>query len=142
MSINCQQKNNSICIIGERIKLARKSRKLSQTELAEKVDLTQGFIGHIEKGRNQPSVELLARIAIILGCNITWLATGEGDSGLDGKYCADSLDKPLVGQGYSVLSDLEEMLLRIIKEGDETKLAAVRGVLASIDPVEKVRKAG
>lgn len=143
MTINCQQKNNSICIIGERIKSARKFRKLSQTELAEKVGLTQGFIGHIEKGRNQPSVELLAHFAIILSCNITWLATGEGSSGLEGEYCYGSVEKPLVHQGYSVLSELEEMLLRIIKEGDETKMAAVRGVLAVYDPGrKKAKKAG
>lgn len=47
---------------------------------------------------------------------------------------------PSVGEpdiGYSVLSDLEEMLLRIIKEGDETKLAAIRGVLSVYDPGNK-----
>ncbi len=36
--------------------------------------------------------------------------------------------------GYSVLSDLEEMLLRIIKEGDETKKTAVRALLSALDP--------
>lgn len=36
--------------------------------------------------------------------------------------------------GYSVLSELEEKLLRIIKEGDKTKLAAVESMLTVLDP--------
>jgi hypothetical protein len=60
-------------------------------------------------------------------------------------YPIESGSAPLMAeqkQNYFVLSDLEEMLLRIIKEGDETKLAAVRGVLAVYDPVKKATKAG
>jgi len=39
--------------------------------------------------------------------------------------------------GYAADNDLREMLQRIIKEGDDTKLAAVRGVLAVYDPGKK-----
>jgi len=75
-------------------------------------------------------------MAIILDCNVSWLATGEGEmrAGFTNKHECGSV---VIGEkmpGYSVLSELEEMLQRIIKEGDDTKLAAVRGVLAVYDP--------
>lgn len=79
MTIKCQQKNNSLATIGARIKNSRKAMKLTQAQLAEKLDLSQGFIGHIEAGRNQPTLDQIMRMAIIFDCNMTWLATGEGD---------------------------------------------------------------
>ena len=35
-------------IIGHRIKLIRKEKKLTQEQLAEKIDRTPAFIGHVE----------------------------------------------------------------------------------------------
>lgn len=120
--------------MGERIRQLRKYRKLSQAELAEKLEVTQGFIGHIEKGRNQPTVEILARISIIFDRSMTWLVTGKEEaSHLDVGFSYET------GSDYAVGNDLREMLQRILEEGDVTKLSAVRGILAVYDP-SKSRK--
>lgn len=79
MAINCQQKNNSVASIGERVKKLRKAKKLTQAQLAEKLELTQGYIGHLESGRNHPTLDQIMNMAIIFDCNMIWLATGEGE---------------------------------------------------------------
>ena len=42
--------------IGERIKEARKSVRLTQVELARKTGLSRSYIGDIEKDRYNPSI--------------------------------------------------------------------------------------
>lgn len=49
--------------IGERIKEARKSVRLTQVELARKTGLSRSYIGDIEKGRYNPSISTLQLIA-------------------------------------------------------------------------------
>ena len=52
---------------GERVRQARELRGLTQTELAERVDVRQSTIANIENGRLVPSNELIATLAMTLG---------------------------------------------------------------------------
>lgn len=49
--------------IGAAIKDARKRYRYTQKQLAEKIALSQSFIGDIESGRTYPSLATLASIA-------------------------------------------------------------------------------
>lgn len=49
--------------IGERIRDIRKKKKLTQEELAWKVNKSVNFIGQIERGTKKPSVQTLKKIA-------------------------------------------------------------------------------
>ena len=53
--------------VGQRIKSAREAKNLTQEELAEKVNLSTGMIGQIERGETMPSVESLDAIIKELG---------------------------------------------------------------------------
>ena len=53
--------------IGQRIKRERLGLSITQRELAEKVGVGVPHISKIEAGRENPSDELLARIASVLG---------------------------------------------------------------------------
>jgi transcriptional regulator with XRE-family HTH domain len=53
--------------LGQKIREIRKKRKLSQTELAEKADVSFITISRIERGERDPHVRTLARIAKGLG---------------------------------------------------------------------------
>ena len=53
--------------IGERIKEARKSVRLTQVELARKTGLSRSYIGDIEKDRYNPSISTLQLIASATG---------------------------------------------------------------------------
>lgn len=50
-------------MLGKRIKEIRKERKLTQAQLAELVDCSDGFITQVERGVTEPSLKRLRRIA-------------------------------------------------------------------------------
>ena len=49
-------------LLGTRIKEQRQRRTLTQRQLAEKVNLTPGFVSLIETGKKKPSLEVLIYI--------------------------------------------------------------------------------
>ena len=53
--------------IGDKIKAARKSLKLKQSDLAKKLKMTSAQLCRIEGGKNTPSIKTLERIAKALG---------------------------------------------------------------------------
>lgn len=56
--------------IGINIKEKRVERNMTQTELAEKVNVNQSMICQIERGTKVPSLPLGQEIAQALGCDI------------------------------------------------------------------------
>lgn len=67
-------------VIGERLKLARKQAKLSQSELARRAKVTPSAISQMEAGiTKKPSAENLLPIAKALKINPEWLMTGKGE---------------------------------------------------------------
>lgn len=54
--------------IGSNIRALRREKKLTQEQLAELADISPSFLGHIERGTRQMSVETLYRIADALEC--------------------------------------------------------------------------
>lgn len=48
--------------MGNRIKLRRKELRMKQSELAEKLDISNNHISSIENGREKPSLEILLGI--------------------------------------------------------------------------------
>lgn len=56
--------------IGINIKEKRVERSMTQTELAEKVNVNQSMICQIERGTKVPSLPLGQEIAQALGCDI------------------------------------------------------------------------
>jgi len=60
-------------IIGERIRIMRVIRGLSQKELAEKLGKSPNVITHWEKGRNKPDAETIERICEILTVSPNYL---------------------------------------------------------------------
>lgn len=57
--------------LGSLVRKARKERKLTTTELAKSINLTQGYISHIENNRKVPSHDILNRLAQAL--NVPYL---------------------------------------------------------------------
>lgn len=56
--------------IGKNVKNRREACGLDQSELAERVHVSQAMVSHIESGRKTPSVPLLADIAKVLHCTM------------------------------------------------------------------------
>ncbi len=49
--------------IGKKIMSIRKSKKISQQELALRSDLSQSFISHLEQDKRSPTINTLYKIA-------------------------------------------------------------------------------
>ena len=62
--------------IGKNIKSLREEKKLSQDQLAEMLFVTRQTISNYETGRSRPDVEMLARIADILGVDANTVIYG------------------------------------------------------------------
>ncbi|MCL2233751.1 MAG: helix-turn-helix domain-containing protein [Treponema sp.] len=54
-------------LLGSNIKIYRSAGGLSQSKLAERADTATNYIAAIEAGRRFPSVEMLEKIASVLG---------------------------------------------------------------------------
>lgn len=62
--------------IGERIAALRIEHREQQAELAAAIGCTPGAISHIERGRRQPSKDMLFAIARHYGVSADWLELG------------------------------------------------------------------
>ena len=63
-------------VLGENIRIHRRNLKWSQEKLAEKSDLHHNYIGDIERGEENVSVDALMRIAVALKISIPDLVQG------------------------------------------------------------------
>ncbi|MBT3193310.1 MAG: helix-turn-helix transcriptional regulator [Verrucomicrobia bacterium] len=57
--------------LGEAIRVRRKELGLSQEGLAEVVDCHRNFVGRIERGEQNPTVDMLMRFSKALQCSVT-----------------------------------------------------------------------
>lgn len=62
---------------GERLAWARKQKKFSQQELADKAGITLSSIGNAEAGTRH-SIRKIASVAAILDVDVIWLSEGKG----------------------------------------------------------------
>ena len=65
-----QLNNNTVGKLGQKIRIERQKRKLSQQKLAEIADLNRNFIGMVERGETNITVKNLESIANAFKINI------------------------------------------------------------------------
>ena len=67
--------------IGERIRALRILRGLTQKELADRCDLSKGFISQLESDQAAPSLDTLGDILVVLGISFAdFFSSGASDS--------------------------------------------------------------
>ena len=62
--------------MGKRVRERRLALRLTQERLAECVDVSASFIGHIERGEKKASLETIARLSRELKSPMDYLALG------------------------------------------------------------------
>ena len=67
-------------MLGPRIAALRRSAKLSQAELAEKLKISPSAVGMYEQGRREPALDILVEMAQIFGVSIDFLVTGKASN--------------------------------------------------------------
>lgn len=112
--------------VGDRIKFARNSCKMSQASLAELLCVTQRTIVKWEKGETKPNFPVLKEISKVTGFNYTWILEGKGQEQTDGPADAEPsgheittneelqmfLKDLVVAQAYIIELQKENKLLR------------------------------
>lgn len=63
-------------LIGERIKEKRKLSDMTQEQLAEKLNVTVGYVSQCERGISKINLEKLSEVADILQCDIAYFVSG------------------------------------------------------------------
>lgn len=95
--------NTSRMEFKDRLRHARKTRKMSQAKLAEAAGLDQTTISDLENGRSR-STGKSAEIALALNVDPLWLATGQGEMEPSGNV--DSAPQPIRYYRYPVVSQV------------------------------------
>lgn len=60
-------------LLGQKIRDLRTLHHFSQADLAELIDVSTNYIGHIERGDRKPSIEALATICNVLGTSMDYI---------------------------------------------------------------------
>lgn len=66
--------------IGDVLKFAREKAGLTQLELSSMVGVSRAYYADIERGRYNPSLKVLTRLADILGIDLNFLKLNDGNT--------------------------------------------------------------
>ena len=66
--------------VGKKLRQIRRSKDITQEDLAKKVNVAKSYLCQIERETKSPSVNLLDEIAEVLGCSVTDFFVKEGDT--------------------------------------------------------------
>ena len=98
--------------LGERIRRARKQKRMTQENLAEACDLSTAHIGHIERGTRALSIESLVTISEVLEVSTDYLLmdiSNSEEKNLSGIFSAiDNIKSDKYNKLYSVIKILIE----------------------------------
>lgn len=87
--------------LGRRIRKQRTQRGWTQEALAERVNVSTSFVGHVERGTRKASLETLVSIANVLDVSLDYLLSGSMNSSVIGP-----MPKGLSSQQRSALKEI------------------------------------
>lgn len=100
--------------IGERIKLLRLQRKITQEKLAKAIELHKSNISGLENGSYKPSAIAIIKLSQYFNVSTDWLLTGK-------EYKND-------------LSDIEKDILNCFRTLDDNQKKSIYEIIKSINP--------
>ena len=91
--------------MGQRIMTRRKSLRLTQEELAEKIDVSTQMISNLELGKKAIRPENLAEVCRVLDISADYILTGVNTNNQEINIIAEKLMK-LSNKEFEIVSDL------------------------------------
>lgn len=107
-------------IFATRLREARESAELSQSELAEKAKLQPSAISHFETGKRKPSFDNLRSLADALNVTTDYLL-GRADSSEQGKSRVESVFRHMENMTDSNRAFLEEIAQLMVNKAEDKK---------------------
>ena len=87
---------------GKRLKEKRNERKMSQAEIAEKLNISSNHYGHIEQGIKGCSIDLLLELSDILQVSTDYLLLGQS-----------SVREAEIKKLKSIVADMTELICQM-----------------------------
>ncbi|AVX19643.1 MULTISPECIES: helix-turn-helix domain-containing protein [Carboxydocella] len=114
--------------IGQRIRTEREKLGLSREEFAEIIELSDYYVGQLERGERQMSLPVLAKVANCLHVSLDFLVFGK--TAYNNYYIHD------VGNAYNYVSDIEinELLNKCSPKELELVKKLIKTVLPYVHP--------
>ncbi|MCM1289319.1 MAG: helix-turn-helix domain-containing protein [Corallococcus sp.] len=103
----------------ENLKIIRKSKKLTQAEVAKVLDITVSAYGNYELGQRSPTPEVLIKLAKFFGVSVDYL--------LD--FCPTSDELAQGVSNYTMTPDKEELLMLYEEIGSKLGAEAQKGLI-------------
>ncbi len=94
--------------LGEKIKLLRTEKELTQPELAQKAGIEQSYLSKLENDKAVPSFDIINRISMVLDCTGMELINSLSQSYVEGKLS----HIPEIAAEYAVLKEKRESALK------------------------------
>jgi len=104
--------------LGHNVRELRVRSRMTQNELSERSGLSMKFIGEVERGVSNPSIDSIAAIARALNADITELFGTAGRAG--GTYDASR-------RHFALVRDAQEKLASAIRDWQSAALGRVSG---------------
>ena len=101
-------------LIGERIQLARKSKGITQENMAERLNVSIGYVSQVERGITKISLDLLAAISSILETDIAGFVSASAVNS------AEYLESEIVCEFRKLDQMKKQFILNIVKMTNET----------------------
>lgn len=100
--------------IGENIRLTRKSKGLSQEQLALRAEINASYMGQVERGEKNPTIEVLGKIATALNTTLEQLVH-LGNPNRQDDDSASYSDK-IISQMTGLSLKEQEVVYRFVKQ--------------------------
>ncbi|MBR1773855.1 MAG: helix-turn-helix transcriptional regulator [Eubacterium sp.] len=95
---------------GEILKKLRQENGLSQVEVADRMNVTPGYISNVEKGRTAMSLRMLVYFARIFDCSLDSIV-----GMMDATYEQESIDREIMREISKLDSVSKKKLLKTLK---------------------------
>jgi transcriptional regulator with XRE-family HTH domain len=93
--------------LGTRIRELRRAHRLSQELLGERAGISYKFLGEVERGAGNPTVDWLEAVSVALGVTISSLFEDEPQT---------IRFPPLPGRAFSIVRDAHHSLETVLRE--------------------------
>lgn len=124
--------------IGDRIKLVRTAKKMSQAKLGKLAGIDQSVISDLENNPNSTSKKLVA-IARALGVRAEWLENGTGD--MHSTPAVASNDGWVMTKSYN-LNPVEIRAIDVYREAEDFYRGAIDSAIDAAEADNLSRRAG
>ncbi len=120
-----------------RIKLLRKTLKLSQTEFAEKLGMTMRAIQKWEAGEVEIKISSLKLLEKVFNANIDWLINGTGDMILNNNSNKNDINDENI-KSLSITYNLPQKFLKLVFQLNQNELERVEGYIEALIENRKI----